>query len=67
MKVNKVIYLVLTFFLEGLGIHKFYAGKTGVGLLYLLFSWTFIPSFLALIDFIMALFRPSDYNGNFYV
>ena len=62
--VNKVIYCVLAFFLGGLGIHKFSAGRIGKGILYLLFCWTGIPSIIALIEFIMALCKPSDAKGN---
>lgn len=47
--------LILTFFLGGIGMHKFYLGKAGAGIAYFLFCWTFIPSVLALIDFIMML------------
>ena len=52
--VNKVIYCILAFFVGGLGFHKFYAGRAGAGLLYLLFCWTFIPAFVAFIEFIVA-------------
>ena len=38
MEVNKIIYIVLAFFLGGFGVHKFYAGKTMSGLLHLAFS-----------------------------
>ncbi len=62
--VNKVIYLVLVFFLGYIGIHKFYAGKTLAGVLYLLFCWTGIPAILALIDFIIGICKSSDANGN---
>lgn len=62
--VNKVVYCVLAFFLGGLGIHKFYAGRIGKGILYILFCWTCIPSIIALIEFIMALCKPADANGN---
>ena len=37
MEVNKIIYIVLAFFL-GFGVHKFYAGKTMSGFLHLAFS-----------------------------
>ena len=34
----------------GLGIHKFYIGKYGQGILYAIFCWTFIPFFLGIAD-----------------
>ena len=52
---SKGVAAVLAFFLGGIGIHKFYLGRGGQGVLYLLFCWTFIPSLLALIDFIVLL------------
>ncbi len=61
--VSKAVYCLLAFFLGGFGIHKFYAGKTGAGIAYLLFCWTFIPLLLSLIDFIVGLCKKSDSNG----
>ena len=49
--VNKVILLVLMFFLGGFGIHYFYEGKNLKGILSILFSWTFIPSIIAFFRF----------------
>jgi TM2 domain-containing membrane protein YozV len=34
---------LLAFFFGGFGAHKFYLGQTGVGILYLVFCWTFLP------------------------
>lgn len=65
--VNKVVYCLLAFFLGGIGIHKFYAGKIGSGILYILFCWTFIPSFIAFIEFIIGLCKKADANGNILV
>lgn len=65
--VNKVVYCVLAFFVGGLGIHKFYAGRIGAGIAYLLFCWTCIPSIIAFIEFIVALCKKSDASGNILV
>ncbi|WP_297961505.1 NINE protein [uncultured Ruminococcus sp.] len=65
--VNKTAYCLLCIFLGGIGIHKFYAGKIGIGILYLLFCWTLIPSLIALIEFIIALCDTADANGNILV
>lgn len=53
---NKFTAVLLTFFLGGLGIHKFYLGKSTQGILYLIFCWTFIPALLAFFDFFGLLF-----------
>lgn len=52
---NKLIAALLAFFLGGLGIHKFYLGRTGAGIAMLLFCWTGIPSIIAFVDFIVLL------------
>ena len=51
--VNKVALLLLTFFLGGVGGHKFYLRKYLQGLLYLLFCWSGIPALIALFEFII--------------
>lgn len=52
---NRVVAALLAFFVGGFGIHKFYLGQTGLGILYLVFFWTFIPFIVAFIEFIMLL------------
>jgi TM2 domain-containing membrane protein YozV len=52
---NKTVAALLAIFLGGFGIHKFYLQKTGTGLLYLLFFWTFIPAIIGFIEGIILL------------
>jgi len=51
--VNKIVLLLVTFFLGGLGGHKFYLKKYLQGVLYLLFFWTYIPTLASLVEFII--------------
>ena len=67
MKVQKGLYIMLALFLGGAGVHKFYAGKWMMGILYLLFSWTYIPIIISLFDVIVAILKPSDEYGRIYV
>ena len=52
---NKIVAGILGILLGGWGIHKFYMGKVGAGILYLLFFWTGIPTIIGLIEGIMYL------------
>lgn len=52
---NKTVASILSLFLGGLGIHKFYLGKIWQGVLYLLFSWTLIPFLVGAIEFIVLI------------
>lgn len=54
---NNLVALLLAVFLGGLGIHKFYQGKTMQGILYLLFCWTFIPVVLSFFDGVVIVFK----------
>ncbi len=68
---DKWIAFLLCFFLGGIGAHKFYEGKTGIGALYLILfvsgfftlsiTW-FIVGILTLIDLIVLLFKSNPYN-----
>ena len=52
---NKVVAGILAILLGDLGIHKFYLGKIGWGIIYLLFCWTGIPAIVGLIEGIIYL------------
>lgn len=64
---SKWTYVLLTFFLGGIGFHKFYVGKTRSGILYLLFCWTFIPVIVAFVEFIIGITKTPDENGNIFI
>jgi len=54
-KKSRVIAGVFALLLGGIGIHKFYLDKVGLGLVYILFSWTFIPLIVGVIEGIIYL------------
>lgn len=59
---DRTVGLLLTLFLGGLGIHRFYLGQVGLGLLYLLFCWTFLPVFVSLVELFLIMGRVDRYN-----
>lgn len=52
---SKVAAGILGILFGGLGIHKFYLGQIGKGILYLVFCWTFIPGIVGFIEGIIYL------------
>lgn len=65
--VDKVTYLLLAFFLGWIGVHKFYAGKIGAGIMFVVFCWTGIPAIISFIEFIVAIFKKPDIHGKIVV
>ncbi|WP_213277470.1 TM2 domain-containing protein [Chryseobacterium indologenes] len=57
---SKSTAALLAFFLGGLGIHRFYLGQNIMGILYLVFCWTFIPALIAFIDFFVFIFMSEN-------
>ena len=52
---SKIAAGLLGIFLGGLGIHKFYLGQTGMGILYLVLCCTGIPAIIGFIEGIVYL------------
>lgn len=59
---SKVVAGILALLLGGIGIHKFYLGKIGAGIVSILFCWTGIP---ALVGFIEGLVYLLSNDENF--
>lgn len=57
---SKQTAAILAFFLGGLGIHKFYLGKSVQGILYIIFCWTMIPALIAFFEFFGLLFMSEN-------
>lgn len=47
---SKVTAGVLALLLGGLGIHKFYTGAWGWGIVYILLCWTYVPGLVAVVE-----------------
>ena len=54
-KKSRITAALLALLLGGIGAHKFYLGKILQGIFYLVFSWTLIPGFIALFEFIILI------------
>jgi len=55
MDSDQMAAALLAIFLGGIGVHKFYQGRTGLGVVYLCFSWTLIPALIAFVEGILML------------
>jgi TM2 domain-containing membrane protein YozV len=57
---NRIVAALFAIFLGGLGIHKFYLGRVGQGIVYILFCWTLIPVLIGFIEGIVYLAMSDD-------
>jgi TM2 domain-containing membrane protein YozV len=57
---SRVVAAVLAILLGEFGAHKFYAGSWGLGLLYILFSWTTLPFLISIVEGIAYLAMSDD-------
>ncbi len=63
-KINKVLYLVLIFFLGSLGIHKYLNGRILPGIVQFILSFILVGSIIALVEFIWGIIKlEKDENG----
>jgi TM2 domain-containing membrane protein YozV len=63
---NRIVAALLAFFLGGFGVHKFYLGQIGWGIVYLLLCWTLVPAVVAFIEFILLLIMSDqEFNQRF--
>jgi TM2 domain-containing membrane protein YozV len=63
-RINKVAYILLTFFFSVIGVHRFMRGQVGLGILYILTGGLF--GIGALIDFIISLVKLGEYRTDYY-
>ncbi|WP_254279677.1 zinc-ribbon domain and TM2 domain-containing protein [Haloarcula marina] len=59
-EVDRVTAGIFAILLGGLGVHHFYLGNVGLGVLYLCFSWTFIPALVGVIEGIIYLTKTDE-------
>ena len=60
---DEVVGILLALFLGTFGVHHFYLRRTGLGILYLCFCWTSIPTFLGFIECFFMPGRVREYNA----
>jgi TM2 domain-containing membrane protein YozV len=54
--------VLLALFLGGVGAHRFYLRQVGVGVIYVLLCWTFIPAIVGLIECFFMGARVDEWN-----
>jgi TM2 domain-containing membrane protein YozV len=69
---EKLVAILLAFFLGVFGIHHFYLGQKKLGIAYLLFCWTMIPIFLGIVDAVLLFLKKQNdfnlkYNSEYYL
>lgn len=57
---------VLAIILGGVGVHKFYLGAWGWGILYVLFFWTYLPAIAGLVEGILILTKSDQEFAQLY-
>jgi len=60
---DEVVGILLALFLGTFGVHHFYLRRTGLGILYICFCWTGIPSLLGFIECFFMPGRVREFNS----
>ncbi|WP_263367081.1 TM2 domain-containing protein [Edaphobacter bradus] len=60
---DEVIGVLLALFLGCFGVHHFYLSRNGLGILYLCFFWTGIPTLAGLVEAFFMPGRVREYNA----
>ena len=60
---DEVVGVLLALFLGSFGIHHFYVGRTGLGILYCCFFWSGIPAILGFFECFFMPGRVRRYNA----
>lgn len=59
---DEVVGVLLALFLGTFGAHQFYMRRPGLGILYIVFSWTGVPTIISLIECFFMPERVRQYN-----
>ena len=60
---SRGVAALLSLFLGGLGIHRFYLGRPLSGIFYLVFFWTLIPTLIAIVEALrLGLMSEADFR-----
>lgn len=62
-KRDGMVGVLLAFFLGAFGAHHFYLRRTGLGVLYLCFSWTGITALIGMVEAIFMPQRVREFNA----
>ena len=60
---DEVVGILLALFLGTFGVHHFYLRRTGLGILYCVFSWSGIPTILGFIECFFMPGRVREFNA----
>ncbi|PZU98480.1 MAG: hypothetical protein DCE90_04010 [Pseudanabaena sp.] len=63
---NRATAILFCVFFFSFGGHKFYLGQIGKGIIFFIFAWTLIPSFLSFVDLIkLVLMSDIEFDRQF--